>query len=873
MELATASFGIVAQELKKLIEREAKHVIGFSSQLEELTKCLEISRRFLLDKANLENKDIAVREALIQLREVVYEADNILTDCLIRQYKMDATNCFGCFLQYGLFFLNQTGKKLKDINSKMKAKEKILSRHLSYMHHNHDKAEEEHSFHCRRIMSQDLDPEIVGLEDDIRMIKEWIFDPKEELRRIAIVGMGGLGKTTIAQKIFHDSAVLDHFDKLLWVTVSQSFSPETILRCMLQRLEANTSSIEYSSLMGELQRRLKDKTCLLVMDDVWPIKQVEWWTQLCSILTVRSCIIITTRDNDVPARIGVEESRVHKPKTLSDAEGWSLFSKFAFCSGQGTCSDALFEKVGKEILKKCGGLPLAIKVVGSLLSSKVHNLSAWEDVLESFHKSPLLGNEDIMASLRLSYNDLPAHLKQCLLCLSIYPEDIEIRTEQIIHWWVAEGLVHFSTKGSSQESVTDLGYECLLQLISRSLVDVKERRRYDGRVFSFKIHDMVREMIITIAEEEAFCFFDEKGKHTWKGENCHWLGFTREMDEKLLKNNSKLRALYFFKTDHPADSSNSADPPADRLGTSNSSLDFDKNSRPLSLRGLDFSGLHNEKRVKDLFDWICSLRRLACLNVSNADDLQELPSTISKLLNLQLLVLNGCTKLEKIPSSITSLKNLIVLDLVGCPLRYFPRGLGRLSNLQELKGFKVVIGSQARNKTCGLGELKNLIQLRVLHITITTTDDATEISESHESNILSSLAKLKVLIIDADEREEDCVLKMVESLSAPPSLQELYLRKYNFEYMPIWFNHKNLSRLQYLCVEEGKIVYLKAREDSSGSNWSIRGMSLKYLPMLKVDWEHLKSVMPLRNLEVSNCSALTLRNFPFPLDRPGFWSI
>ncbi|KAF4399510.1 hypothetical protein G4B88_022593 [Cannabis sativa] len=301
------------------------------------------------------------------------------------------------------------------------------------------------TYPIRRFSSQDFNPtEIIGMEEDVKKIKGWIFDTNEALQQVAIVGMGGLGKTTIAQKIFHDTDVLARFDKMIWVPVSRGYNEETLVRSMLERLGKHVSGIgSASQLLGEVQHVLADKACLIVMDDVWQVN-VEWWTNLCSVFPKgdgkKSTIIITTRNEGVASDMGVESSRIHKPEPLNDEHSWTLFSKFAFSSRKGICSDSNFEILGKDITEKCGGLPLAIKTIGAL------------------------------------YDELPARLKQCLLCFSINPEDYEIRAEQLIHWWIGEGLI----QGKSSKSAYEIGCEYLSELIKRCLVEVVKQRCYDG---------------------------------------------------------------------------------------------------------------------------------------------------------------------------------------------------------------------------------------------------------------------------------------------------------------------------------------------------------------------------------------------------------
>ncbi|PON90218.1 NB-ARC domain, LRR domain containing protein [Trema orientale] len=847
MAVADAMISTLTQNVFTALMNQAQFALDFRGQFEQMKTRLDLMKAFLADTENLKRKNEVAKTALTKLREVLYEADNVLTDCLIRDEYRKNGACFGFSLE-DPFFLHQTGKKLKDINSRMEQIEKTLGSFLRAP----DSVHADEPYQVRRFSSQDFNPkEIIGMEEDVKKIKGWIFDTNEVHQQVAIVGMGGLGKTTIAQKIFHDNEVLGRFDKMIWVSVSRAYNEENLVRSMLERLGKNVSGCGSSQLLGEVQQVLADKTCLIVMDDVWQMN-VEWWTNLCSVLPKgggkRSCIIITTRNEGVASDMGVESSRIHKPNTLNDEHSWSLFSKFAFSSRKGVCQDAHFERLGKEITKKCGGLPLAIKTIGALLAAKIDQPHEWREISKSFHSQLTTGgkNSSVMASLQLSYDELPTRLKQCLLCFSIYPEDFEIRAEQIINWWIGEGLI----QGKSSRPAAEVGYEYLSELIKRCLVEVVQQRSYDGRVYNCKVHDMVRELIITNAEEEAFCHFDLQGIQTPTSDS-RWLGLTDAMNKNYsLKDVPKLRALLVLKS-------------------SCSEVEFKNFGLLRSLRVLDFSNIRlDEISVDDLFNWITSLKRLASLNLSGLQSLEMVPPSIRKLRNLQLFVLTGCNKLKRLPASITTLRKLIVLDVGLCPLESLPRGLGKLSYLQELSGFKVT--SQSKKSYSQLLELKELTQLRVLRMSIS---DETEILEN-EMNILCELKDLRVLSIDAEncKRKKNEILEMLDKLAPPPSLQELYLRNYRRETLPIWVNPGKLSELQYLCIENGDLNNLTVEVENKNCHltWSLDGLCLKFLTRLEVDWKELQKDMPLlRHLEVSHC--YKLKDFPCSVKTPGFW--
>ena len=174
-------------------------------------------------------------------------------------------------------------------------------------------------------------------DDDIKKIKSWILEPgKLELHRVAVTGMGGLGKTTVVQKIYNDADIPRCFDTKIWVRVSKNFSKYKILKSILAKLIGRRlSELQPTAYLGELRKAVERKRgCLVVMDDVWSIDDVNWWESLCSTFDVpnqRNCIIVTTRNREVAKLVTPSDTlRIHEPRTLNESESWLLFSRFAF---------------------------------------------------------------------------------------------------------------------------------------------------------------------------------------------------------------------------------------------------------------------------------------------------------------------------------------------------------------------------------------------------------------------------------------------------------------------------------------------------------------------------------------------------------------
>lgn len=842
---------IIIKDLLNQVNTHAQYSIQFESQFEEMKRELNLMRSYLTEANRLKGNNNSVKTTLSELQELIYEADNVLTDCQIREDYLRMKGNPSCLLlsPSEISFRYVTGKKLTGLNKEIAKMHQKLRTFVGPITEQ-SRSDEINSRHRRWTSHIFNQSEIVGLSEDTRKIKEWILCHSEPLHRVGIVGMGGLGKTTIAQKVFHDRQVKVRFQKKVWVSISQTYDELAIMKGILKQLNADDSGTDKGDLLNRILEALSHQSYLIVLDDVWSIDD-GWWdrisTGLPKFIEHNSCIIVTSRNEDVVKRMGVTESRIHRPRLLDDEESWSLFCKFAFLSTKGRCNNQL-EEVGREIVRKCHGLPLAIKTTGGMLSSKPHSLGEWTRICENFREKLVSDSESnisVMASLLLSYDELPVHLKQCILCFSIYPDDHEIEAEQLVRWWVGEGFV----RGNGTETATDVAFNHLSELVSRCLVEAVQRRNFDGRVYSCKMHDMVRDMIMLVAEDEKFCCFN-RDRHTATVNSRH-LGVTKETTFQSLAGNSKLRALLLTTTNY---------------------IGFNRKialAEIKTLRVLDLSCVKLAHIcLVDLWQWITSLKRLAYLNLRDVANLDEIPDSVRKLWGLQILILRECKELKKLPTSITSLPRLVVLDVGSCPsFSCLPKGLSRLPNLEELYGFK--IPSPSTTEACRLSEVVALTQLRVLQLDIMEES----MIDDKELAALKQLQLLRVLSINAGDSENKDIIRKLDNLSPPTHVEELYLRHFLGETTPAWINPISLPRLQYLCIEDSRVLNRMSDNfwGDNEDNWNIEGLCLKFLPRLEETWETFQSAMPaLKYLEISHCNSL--KNFKCNVEGLGYWT-
>ncbi|CBI24816.3 unnamed protein product, partial [Vitis vinifera] len=267
--------------------------------------------------------------------------------------------------------------------------------------------------------------------------------------------MGGSGKTTLARLLYNDDRVKEHFHLKAWVCVSTEFLLIKVTKSFLEEIGSKTDSDNLNKLQLELKDQLSNKKFLLVLDDVWDLKPRDWEVQ--------------TR------HLG----------QLSPQNCWRLFEKLAF---EDRDSNAFLElePIGRQIVDKCQGLPLAVKALGRLLHSKVEKRE-WENVLNSeiWH---LRSGPEILPSLRLSYHHLSLPLKHCFAYCSIFPRNHEFDKEKLILLWMAEGLLH--PQLSDRRRMEEIGESYFDELLAKSFFQKSIRKKGS----CFVMHDLIHEL-------------------------------------------------------------------------------------------------------------------------------------------------------------------------------------------------------------------------------------------------------------------------------------------------------------------------------------------------------------------------------------------
>ncbi|KAL5545292.1 hypothetical protein UlMin_009076 [Ulmus minor] len=615
------------------------------------------------------------------------------------------------------------------------------------------------------------------INEKIEIVSELLSDA-HKISVIPIIGMGGIGKTTLAQLLYKDGRVDGHFEIKAWVTVSDDFDVFRIAKAVLESVTNSKCHIEDQfRVQTELKEALKGKKFLLILDDVWSEDYDLWDSLKSSFQSVAegSSVVVTTRSDKV-AKMMAQGPTYHL-KGMETEDCWKLFVKHAFGGNGDPNAYPNLQEIGRAIVKRCKGLPLAVKSLAGLLRSE-HNPKKWEAVLNSdlweLHEREC----KILPALWLSYLHLPAHLKQCFAYFSIFPKDYEFESKEKIIWlWMAEGFLPPDKNGKTME---DCGEEYFEDLISRSFLEQSRRR---GR-FTVRIHDLVHDLAMMVSGEFCFRLDHRSDLPRSLSSKARHLSYDKTIKYNMgkLESLSKAKSLRTFLA-----------LPLSKIfyrGVINDSLvPTGRRLRVLSLSGSSITKLN---------DSIGSLKHLRYLDLSNTR-IEELPDSICSLYHLQTLLLCDCEKLTRLPNNMRSLINLRHLDITGVWLREIPM---QVCNLKV--SLNVIVGDELGGRKIfkGLGELQD--QCRKLNIS--RLENVAEARTALEANLMNKEG-LDELSLKWEGGGADDSRKEKEILSAlqpHTNLKELTIVFYRGAAFPDWVGHHSFANVVSITLQNCK---------------------------------------------------------------------
>ncbi|KAH0726049.1 hypothetical protein KY284_001914 [Solanum tuberosum] len=838
-------------------------------EMSNLQSTLSTIQAVLQDAEDRQMKEKALKNWLVKLKDIVYEADDLLdeymTELLRHKVILDDRETRYCvfhavnslYLNGTLIFLGYSMKlKLKEVVEKLdlvaNERAKFHFRDVVY----------EKGFSCERPRSDSyvIESKILGRNKDKKNIIKLLIG--SDVSVVSIIGIGGIGKTTVAKLVYNDAVVENSFDTRIWVCVSEGFNVKRLLKAII---ESGTGSSCNLVEMDVIQRRVQElilgKKFLLVLDDVWDDDH-EKYERLKNLVhngLDGSKLLVTTRNEKVALLMGT--TNPYRLEGLSDGDCWSLFQELAYKNRQKEL--LALEEVGKEIAKKCRGVPLAAKALGSLMCLK-NQKSEWSFIRDCAMWD-LMGHEDgagILSALRLSYEYLPTHLKQCFAYCSIFPKGYRINKNTLIRLWMAEGFVPSSESISPEE----VGNGYFNELLWRSFFQ-NVRRDFEGNIVECDMHDLVHDLAKSVGGVD--CLTTEFGKEVIiPVATRHLSMFGNEVVPKnpgMLKSAQNLRSFLLLDG---------------QRNITKLSKSFFLSFR--SIRALDCSGT----RIKKLSNSIGTLLHLRYLNLSHTL-LRTLPKSICCLLNLEALILKHCNHLIELPAEIRKLVNLRHLDIYGCTsLTMLPGGIGQMRSLQTLPVY--IVSDAAASDISELQRLDLHGELMIKNLENLSNEICAKNANLKGKRHIRFLKLIWAQVEEMETREN--VERVVEGLQPNSDLRKLHLEGYIGANFPSWLmttylvNIVELSLLKcHRCVELPQLEKLPFLEvltvdgmdsamyfcgssggkDSATHFASLKQLTLRNMPCL-LGWSVNEDHGILPRLKKFTCEACpSLNNLPY----------
>ncbi|KAK0600435.1 hypothetical protein LWI29_014991 [Acer saccharum] len=740
---AVVSFAL--NRLTDFLIAEAAFLGRVRKEVQWLKDELEWMQCYIASAEEKQDDNPIVRKWLNDITKIAYDAEDVLDKFILQVHDEETdhdrdtnkeTKPTGCFpsmsscikcrkkvnLPGEVVNLHGIGKDIEEL--KIRISDLIRKRELYQLESSSNKGEGNSSNslatlrQLRRTASFSVEKKVVGHDDGTTRLLAQLLDQDRRRFVVSIYGMGGLGKTTLAGKLYHHLDVKINFDCRAWVCVSQDYNTHDLLLRIIISFGFTTKKTEELKQMNEegleryLHESLQGRSYLLVADDIWKKEAWKSFKRAFPDCNNGSRVIITTRSQEV-AEVSDKRTYVHKLRFLTFDESWQLFCKKAFGNPNANGVEEQLKTLGMEMVQKCEGLPLALIVLGGLLSNKTQ-LAEWKAVRNHIWQNLKKDSIHISNLFALSFNDLNYQLKLCFLYLSLFPEDFEIDVDQLIRLWVAEGFA----PQDENRNMEDVAKDNFHDLINRSLIQIGKISW--GRVATCRVHDLLRELAIEKARELNLLYIYDQMKDLIGNssvisscrrealyspkENCLWLqqsnpslrsllsfdpyGFRWDIVKKITDMYTKFRFLRVLKLDgYPLENGSLSE----EIG---------------KLIHLKYLGLR-ESQVQCVPRSITNLRRLQTLDLYNSCTNTELPYEISKLQELRHLFGYFGGNLE-----IDSLTKLQSLKYVYSQ-SWISFNTEKLGNLRELWIFGRM---EKTNVFCfdSIAKLKRLEQLMVL---------------------------------------------------------------------------------------------------------------------------------------------------------------
>ncbi|XP_059436414.1 disease resistance protein RPM1-like [Corylus avellana] len=852
---------LVIDKLVQLIVHESKLLKGVHQEVVDIRDELESIQCFLKD-ANKGNLQDGVKMWVKQVREAAYHIEDVIDEYVLQVAQHRHQQSLIGFLHKIGHILTKLkprhdiATKIHDIKiSVREIKERSERYGFRFIEQGSCSSESNVTWHDPRVGSLFIEEdEVVGIEATRDELVSWLVGEASKRSVMSVVGMGGIGKTTLAKKVYENEFVKGHFNCHVWITVSQSYNIQKILMSMIKQVYHENEMtpwkidmIDEITLISQLRKYLQQKRYVVIFDDVW---KTEFWEIVKHALPCNdrgSRIIITTRSDLIG--VSCKESlfdQIHKLQPLSQDKAWELFCRKAFQSELQRCCPKELVKLSMDIFKKCEGLPLAIVAIGGLLSTKEKVPLEWKKLHDSL-SSELECNPHLTSVtkiLSLSYHDLPCYLKSCYLYFGIFPEDYSITGARLRQLWAAEGFI----KGKKGKSLEDVAEEYLKELIHRNLVQVSFGELDNEMHRKYIIHDLLRETILSKAGELNLSQVLEAGDTTSHGiSRCLSIHDARE-DVFERSEYSRVRSVFLFNI----------------------------NEMPNSF-------------IVKLF------KKFKLLKVLDFEDapIDYLPQEVGSLFHLKYLSLRR-TKVKILPKSVGMLYNLLTLNVMETAVRELPIEIFRLYKLRQIlahshdleieRSFYSVRGVKVPERLRCLKDLEALLIIEVNHHGVVLFEELNKLSQLRTLGIsnmtaefgralctsIQNMVHLRYLLVFSINEDEIIDL---QSISSPPPFLEHISLWGRLKKLPNWIPElQNLLTLvlYFSSLEEDPLPCVQALPNlinltlshvydgeqlhfDEGGFRKLKKLTLRELKTLKMVEIDRGSLPNLEQLEIGPC--------------------
>ncbi|KAK9665720.1 hypothetical protein RND81_14G131000 [Saponaria officinalis] len=801
----TATMSVVqtlcaALECSKL--KEVCSVLGKKPKFNRLSNTVSDIRALLLDvKANREELSHEAVVWLKELKDAIYDADDLVDEFVTlaaqKQLVEDGRACKEAHLFFSRFdpvnvadYMAHRVKKIREKLDVSASENDQFGFDVDYLSVRRRKPEG----NCSYVYEND----VIGRETDLSNVIGVLLDSTvmDDVSVLSIMGVGGVGKTALARLVYNDERVVKAFSLRLWTCVSdqdqEEFNVDEIIRKIVgSATDQKHYDSETNQVHDQLMEHIEGRKYLLVLDDVWTENR-EQWLKLVQVLKVGqrgSRIIVTTRSRKTATET-ISVGSTYELQGLSEENSLHLFEKTAFEGA--TPSDNLVE-IGQQIVKVCDNIPLAIRVVGSLLYGQ--DESQWASFQESGLARIGLGKDEISPILKLSYDHLEPALQSCFSYCALFPRDYKIQKDMLISIWISQGFI---VPLDECQSMEDAGEEYFSILLQRCFFQDVKKDEY-GEIVSCKIHDLMHDFARELAGEEI----------------------------SAVDAGAKSRVRTYFEVGRKNQI------PLNQLVENYISL------RTLVMRDSD---------IKTLPDSIDKLLHLRCLDLSDNSSLEFLPNSVMNLHNLQTLRLRSCINLKELPKNLSKLSKLQVLDIAYCyRLAFVPSDLHKLTSLHTLSDYKVCVTSSSSSQCFDqLEGLKSLVNLKGgLWIKLWFCTNAAYVKEDGREGVyMKNKEHLKHVRFDIQHSQGDTVgdyeMALLEDLQPHSNLKGVVFSGYDSMRFPSWVRDDNLSTFIPNLV---RLEFVRCKK-------------LQFLPCLR-KLHHLKflSLFDLPNLEYLETSS------------------